>query len=435
MVEPVPERAPLPAGGRITQRRRAPEEWKAIVKDRYPAYISWELHEKIGAMLHDNHADYRNKQTRGVPRGGAALLHGIAWCGECGHKLVVQYSNARRYRCNHLARQHDLPLCQSLPMDPIDAAVSEAFLEAVAPAEMEAWERARTAQSNARNAMEKAAAQQLERLRYQAALAERQYNRVDPDNRLVASELERRWEAALRELRDAERALAERRAANDQEIAPNVVELRTTFADAARRLSTLWRDARLTPARRKALLRCLIDKVVLRRKSAHEVALRIVWRGGETSNIDVDTGASVMHSLSVLKNLQLRVIELARQGLADREIADLLTAEGLRSPSCGHVLPATVERIRHQHGIRRRPEHHCPRRLIPGHLTVTQLAERLKGPSDWIYSRIYNGKIPVLRRANKTTYLFPDTPQVIAHIARLKDPQAEEADSTRPVRP
>ena len=127
MVEPVPERAPLPAGGRITQRRRAPEEWKAIVKDRYPAYISWELHEKIGAMLHDNHADYRNKQTRGVPRGGAALLHGIAWCGECGHKLVVQYSNARRYRCNHLARQHDLPLCQSLPMDPIDAAVSEAF--------------------------------------------------------------------------------------------------------------------------------------------------------------------------------------------------------------------------------------------------------------------------------------------------------------------
>ena len=260
------------------------------------------------------------------------------------------------------------------------AAVSEAFLEAVAPAEMEAWERARTAQSNARNAMEKAAAQQLERLRYQAALAERQYNRVDPDNRLVASELERRWEAALRELRDAERALAERRAANDQEIAPNVVELRTTFADAARRLSTLWRDARLTPARRKALLRCLIDKVVLRRKSAHEVALRIVWRGGETSNIDVDTGASVMHSLSVLKNLQLRVIELARQGLADREIADLLTAEGLRSPSCGHVLPATVERIRHQHGIRRRPEHHCPRRLIPGHLTVTQLAERLKVP-------------------------------------------------------
>ena len=211
--------------------------------------------------------------------------------------------------------------------------------------------------------------------------------------------------------------------------------MRTTFADAARRLSTLWRDARLTPARRKALLRCLIDKVVLRRKSAHEVALRIVWRGGETSNIDVDTGASVMHSLSVLKNLQLRVIELARQGLADREIADLLTAEGLRSPSCGHVLPATVERIRHQHGIRRRPEHHCPRRLIPGHLTVTQLAERLKVPSDWIYSRIYNGKIPVLRRANKTTYLFPDTPQVIAHIARLKDPQAEEADSTRPVRP
>src|SRR5437764_8759421 len=127
---------------------------------------------------------------------------------------------------------------------------------------MEAWERARTAQSNARHAMEKAAAQQVERLRYRAALAERQYNRVDPDNRLVAGELERRWEAALRELRDAERALTERAGAHEPP-PPLTAETRAAFAAVAGRLPELWRDPRLGHAHRKALLRCLIDKVVL----------------------------------------------------------------------------------------------------------------------------------------------------------------------------
>jgi hypothetical protein len=385
-------------------------------------------------MLRDNHAEYQKRQTRGVPRGGVALLQGIAWCGVCGHKLVVQYSNARRYKCNHLSKSHSLPLCQSVPIDPIDAAVSEAFLAAVAPAELEAWERARASERRTKEALEKAAAQQLERLRYQAALAERQYNLVDPDNRLVAGELERRWEIALRALHDAERELAERAMAVKAH-PPNVVELRTALTDAARRLPTLWCDPRLTMARRKALVRCLVDKVIVKRKSRYEVAVRIVWRGGETSDIDVDTGASMMHSLSVLKQLQARVVELAKQGLPDKQIAFLLTAEGLRSPSCSHVLPATVERIRYQHGIRRRPDHHCPRHAVPGYLTVLQIARRLNVPSDWIYSRIYNGQINVTRDTNTKTYLFPDTSQAMATLERLRDSQTKPADSTQPTHP
>lgn len=430
------QRTPVAGTGHLRQRRRAPEEWKAVVRDKYPAYISWELHEKIGAMLSDNHAEYQKKCTRGVPRSGVALLQGIAWCGACGHKLVVQYNTARRYKCNHLSRQYNLPHCQSVPIDPIDAAVSEAFLAAVEPAEIEAWEQARSAERRAKEALEKAALQQIQRLRYQAALAERQYNLVDPDNRLVASELERRWEIALQALQDAERAHAERtRAVGEQKALPNVVELRTALTDAARRLPVLWHDPRLTMARRKALIRCLIDKVVIKRKSAYQVALRIVWRGGETSDIEVDTGASMMHSLSVLRHLQTRVVELAKQGLPDKQIAALLTAEGFRSPSCGYVLPATVERIRHQHGIRRRPEHHCPTRTIPGHLTVPQVAKCLKVPTDWIYSRIYNGQITVARDIITKTYLFPDTPEDLAVLERLRDGQAKQADTIQPLRP
>jgi hypothetical protein len=112
------------------------------VKDRYPAYVSWETFERIQAMLRDNHAEYSRNKTRGIPREGAALLHGIAYCGECGHKMVVQYKGATRYLCNYLRQQHGVPVCQNLPADPIDARVVAAFLEAVAPAELEAWTRA-----------------------------------------------------------------------------------------------------------------------------------------------------------------------------------------------------------------------------------------------------------------------------------------------------
>jgi hypothetical protein len=193
-------RAALP-DGRPIQTRRPREEWRIVVKDRYPAYVSWETFERIQAMLRDNHAEYNRNKTRGIPREGAALLHGIAYCGECGHKMVVQYKGATRYLCNYLRQQHGVPVCQNLPADPVDARVVTAFLEAVAPAELEAWTRAQAMQRQAEATLDRVETQQIERLRYQAALAERQFNRVDPDNRLVAAELERRWEAALRALR------------------------------------------------------------------------------------------------------------------------------------------------------------------------------------------------------------------------------------------
>ncbi len=202
--------------GRVVMTRLPQDEWRVVVKDRYPAYIDWQTFERIQAMLRDNHAEYLRCETRGAPRNGAALLQGIAWCGECGHKLVVQYCNGNRYACTYLQRTQGAPVCQHLPADPIDARVVDAFFEAVAPAELDAWEQAQTARHDAAEALDRAEAQQVERLRYQALLAERQFNRVDPDNRLVAAELERRWEVALRDLRQAEETLARRRAASAQ---------------------------------------------------------------------------------------------------------------------------------------------------------------------------------------------------------------------------
>ena len=81
------------------------EEWKICLKDTYPAYISWETYEQVQAMLKDNYAEYDRNKTRGVPRLGKALLHGLVYCGECGHKMVVQYKSGTRYLCNYLRQQ------------------------------------------------------------------------------------------------------------------------------------------------------------------------------------------------------------------------------------------------------------------------------------------------------------------------------------------
>src|SRR3982751_1581293 len=202
------------ASGKLITARCPMAEWKIVVKNRYPAYVGWEDFERIQAMLRDNHAEYARHRTRGVPREGAALLQGSVWCGRCGHKMTVEYKSGTRYVCNFLQRSQGGPLCQHLSADPIDARVVAAFFAAAGPAELETWERARDARRQAEEALDRAEVQQVERLRYQALLAERQFTRVDPDNRLVAAELEHRWEVALRELRRAEETLAHRRAAH-----------------------------------------------------------------------------------------------------------------------------------------------------------------------------------------------------------------------------
>src|ERR1700676_4764680 len=148
-------------------------DWRIVVKDKYPAYISWETFEKIKAMLRDNRAEYLRIKSRGIPRDGAALLHGITWCGECGHKMVVRYKGGSQYVCNPLHQQLGVRVCQCLRAAPIDVQVAIAFLEAVAPAEIDALSRARKAQRQADEALRRAEEQQGQRLRYKAPLAQR----------------------------------------------------------------------------------------------------------------------------------------------------------------------------------------------------------------------------------------------------------------------
>jgi hypothetical protein len=406
--------------GRQLQRRLPLSQWKVCLRDRYPAYISWEQFEKIQAMLQDNYSEYDRNRTRGVPRSGEALLHGLVCCGECGHKMVVQYKGGTQYLCNYLRGQCQVPLCQRLPAGPIDGWVVDQFFAAFAGAELDLYALAVQQTEQEWQQVGQAHQQQLQRLHYEAQLAERHFRRADPDNRLVAAELERRWEQALRAVAEAEEAWR-REEARRPLVQPLAPEVRQALGHAGQQLPELWgREDFFSQAQRKALLRCLIDKVVVHRTAADQVRTRIVWKGGETTTTDIPVTVGSLARLSFAEEMEKEVIKLARQGQSDEQIAEHLTRRGFRSPHGATVLPSTVKGIRlRQRLLVKRSQSH-PRR-IAGFLTLPQIAERLQIAPSWIYDRIHNGTIQVSRDPEWHLYLFPDRPSTLAMFRKLRD--------------
>jgi hypothetical protein len=386
------------------------------VNDKYPAYIPWQTYEQIRDRLSNNLAEYDRNKTRGIPRPGAALLHGIVYCGECGHKMVVQYKGGNHYLCNYLRQQYRVPVCQYIPADPIDSQVIQAFFKALSPIELNAYERAIASQSKTQTQIERAHLQQIERLRYQAALAERQYNQADPDNRLVTAELERRWERALRDLKQAEEAQARRQV---PEIPQTInTQLKASFCDIGKQLPQLWNSEKLSRAQKKALLRALIDKVVIHRAVRDQIHTRIVWRGGDTTTLKIPIPVGAFSELSNAQTLEQQILSLTGQGYSDVEIAERLSIQGFRSPLRNELLPSTVKGLRLKHRVFRKRSQSHPRH-IPGYLTVPQLAQTLNISKHWIYDRIHKGTIAISRDKNTGLYLFPDQPSTLEQLKQL----------------
>jgi hypothetical protein len=342
----------------------------------------------------------------------------MVYCGECGHKMVVQYKGKTQYLCNYLRQQYQVPVCQCLPADPIDAYAVEAFLAVLSPAELDLYERAMAALREDDDRLQQARQQQLGRLRYQARLAERQFNQADPDNRLVTAELERRWEAALRELKEAEDKIQQeqQRPPACEALSP---EEREAFLRAGRKIPELWQQDRLSPKQKKAFLRCLIDKVVVHRSAADTLQVRIVWRGGEATTTAIPVTVGSLARLSGGKEMEKKIVQLARKGKSDEEIATLLTEQGYRSPMGSTVLPSTVRTLRLRHRLLRKRSQSHPR-CITGFLTVPQVARKLGITAHWIYDRIHNGAIEISRDAATKLYLFPDHSQTITQFKQLR---------------
>ncbi len=415
-----------PGGGRPQQRRRPLVEWKVIVHDRYPAYVTWETFARIAAILDDNYAAYEHNRRRGVPRHGAALLQGIVYCGRCGHKMMVQYKGGNEYLCNYLRGQTQAPVCQRLPADPVDQQVVAAFFEALAPAELDLYEQALAQRRQQQQEVDRAQQYALQRLEYEADRARHRYEQVDPAYRLVAAELERRWEAALQALQEAQAQYTRaRQAPEDDRSRALSPALRETFSTLGQVLPTLWHQDTLSRAQRKALLRCLMEKVVLDRQVPDTIATRIVWRGGAISELAVPCTVGTLCDVTGFAQMEAQILRLEAQGHSDEAIAERVTSQGFRSPQRPRVLASTVQTIRLRHGRLHRYRGPRPRR-VPGFLTVSQLALALGVKAHWLYHLISRGRIIVGRDEASGLYLFPDRPETLEALRQLRDGQVTE---------
>jgi hypothetical protein len=282
---------------------------------------------------------------------------------------------------------------------------------------LDAYQRAIAAQEETLERIDTAHQHQLQRLRYEAQLAERQFRRVDPDNRLVAAELERRWEEALRALRQAEENIAQQQQQIEKPMELSH-ELKEAFSAIGKHLPEVWEQLRRE--HQKALLRCLIDKIVVHRCMRDTLQLRIVWRGGETTSQKIPIPVNSFAELSGSEEMEQFIIDKSRQGQLDEEIAAQLTALGYRSPQRMTVLPSTVKTIRLRHRIFQVRSQSHPRR-ITGYLTVPQIAKMLDVKAHWIYHHINMGRIQVQKDASTRLYLFPDRPETLEMFQKLKN--------------
>jgi hypothetical protein len=298
----------------------------------------------------------------------------------------------------------------------IDDAVVSWFFEALSVAEIDVAAAALQSTDNEHAQVVAAHQQQVERLQYESQRAERQFMQSDPENRLVTGELERRWEASLRELKSAEEERERLRQDTPSYIIP--ADLLEMLRNVGPRLPELWNAKLLGDAQKKALLRSLIDKVVIHRLAPDQVQTRVVWRGGAATSDVVRVTVGKFAWLSGAEEMEAAIKRMATEGHSDAEIAGHLTANGHRSPRADEVLESTVRLTRLRLGILRTTHQSHPRR-VEGFLTIPQLAEKLGVSRWWISDRIANGTIKAKKDETAKCYLFPDTPAMLAELNAL----------------
>jgi len=294
----------------------------------------------------------------------------------------------------------------------IDDLVVKAFFEAIQPAQLDALEAILASQRADRDRLERQWQDQLKRAQYEAHLAQRQYDAVDPQNRLVAAELEHRWEAKLQQFRQMEEDYHHFQQIPMPDTIPPA--FRDLFREVSRKLPELWPS--LSNCQKKELLRSLIQQVIIRHPAPDQVQVRVVWISGCFTD---HTGLTPIHrerDVSRFDQLVARIQELWGLGYNDRQMADQLTTEGFHSARSAHVTADSVMKIR----LARK--WYLPLEQLRGademgdYLTVNGLAKRIGANESSTYRFIYRGIIPasdVVRGLQTGVYLIRNDEQLI----------------------
>ncbi len=371
--------------------RKPMEEWLCIIHEAYPAYISWEQYLTNQAQLQDNLHRYRehSKPSRGAVGRGAALLQGLATCGHCGQKMKVAYKPGVRYVCNALYRSRGEPMCAHLHGPSIEDYVVSAFFKAIEPVQLDALDEVLNKQQQEQQQLKQYHQQQVQRAEYEVGLARRRYDQVDPDNRLVAQELEKDWEDKLRQLQVAKEDLERLVHAHPEvQLTPSLKE---QLSHLNRELPKLWTEGKLTNQHKKQLLRTLIDKVVLKRVAPDQVQVKVVWVSTHFSEGIVYPPIWKQADTSQHQAMVARIQQLWQQGQTDSFIAQMLNQEGFRSARKLNINAEIVCKIRRQHQWLSSIKPSQETGLVDGMWTIKTLAAHLDVKPQWLYNRIASG--------------------------------------------
>lgn len=327
---PTDPRRKQPGRPHTGRRVCSAEENLVLIRDRFPAYITWERFEANQRRLNANRARH---DSPGAPRDGAALLTGLIRCGVCGQRMTVHYSErADRYGyiCGRAAADHAEPLCQSLSGPGLDELVTHQILAAVEPAALEASLAAVEGIERERAELQRHWQLRCERARYEVERASRQYHACEPENRLVARELERRWEGALQEQRTLDEEFARWQRSTPARLSADEQTLvRSLAAD----LPALWSAATTTACDRVRITRLLLDQVAVTvDKASERVAVRLHWIGGAVQEHSLNRPVRCYAQMAEYPELVAKLRALRKQRLSAPAMAERLNVAGFRPP-------------------------------------------------------------------------------------------------------
>lgn len=345
-------------------RKLPVEQWKVVMPGAHPGYLTWEEYLRNRERIGQNHVGKNG--GRGATGRGQALLQGLLRCGRCATRMQVAYRTRHHqgqagptreaaYHCFRDCAQYLTRVCQRVSTSLLDHVVAEAFQAALAPAQLEVSLEALQQLDESTRAAERHWALKLERVRYEAERAKRQYDRVEPENRLVARDLERRWEECLQEVKSAEAEYA--RWQQSQQTAWGVAQIEE-LRELVKNVPALWQAETTKNEDRKELLRLLIEDVwVWTHRETREVELKILWKGGSQT---VHRAAWWLSGRGVRAEVLQRIREHAAQGVRDTEIARRLQEEGFHRCDGKSYQQHNITCIRLKHQIPKMPRPHAP---------------------------------------------------------------------------
>jgi DNA invertase Pin-like site-specific DNA recombinase len=308
------------------------EDWPIVIHNHHPAYISWDDFLVNQAQLTANQSSYL-KPARGAPRKGQALLQGIAICGCCGAHMGLRYSGPRGdfpvYACVRSQREEGAERCQEVRALGLDTEIERLVLEALAPDTIGLAVAALEQLEQEDVALRRQWQLRIERARYEAERAHRQYDAVEPENRLVARSLERQWEEKLRALEQVERDGETHLRRHRLLLTPDD---RQTILALADDLPALWHAPDTTPVERKQILRLIVKEVILdQRRARGKVWFQINWQTGAITDHWLVRHVRAYPEHAELEALQDRVRALNAEQKLDEAIAEVLNREGFHT--------------------------------------------------------------------------------------------------------